>query len=439
MGYADRFRRQRSATIGEVVHSLTHSPYTELGDLYLEDRLGRRRRHPGWVPVVYCALARHLGSYNRLDAELADGLWAQLLTAADDAGLEPAPLSEPFRYHHHAYWRDLIMSDDSARHRLLTRLTEIALEQARRQGLLLPHGPGSITHPHRRRLIYGDGTILRPRFRYRPDNTGARNDPSAATHTRHDGHIWGNNYVLISARGEHPYSRVVLAIGRVPEPGGEAATAIELIQHVHQLAGPGIVGVAYDGAFQGAHHDKIMRTTGLVVINKPHVAVRGDEVVVKRHTLGTYTHTVGRRNQTCSHQLAAVNGRIADIEITEDGTPAVVAWANRHQVKRARRADGTYRFNMVIRLTCRHHNCDWDTWLSPHDDPEHIRLLPPDDIDFDRLYAVRPDAESLNSSFKASLVADRAPSIGWQRQLYDVAGFTILHNATNLHRHTPDR
>jgi hypothetical protein len=79
--------------------------------------------------------------------------------------------------------------------------------------------------------------------------------------------------------------------------------------------------------------------------------------------------------------------------------------------------------------TGRNLNRYWDTWLSPHDDPENIRLLPPEDPDFNHLYGLRPDAESLNATFKATLPTDRAPSIGWKRQLYDTIGFAILHNS----------
>ena len=432
MTTAKRLRKRRAPTTGEVIAAITTGPYMTLGNLLADAAVGRKRHHPGWVPIAYSALARHFGSFSRLDAELADGLWQQLCTAANNAGLKPAPPKEPFRYHLHAYWRQLLISNDVVRNELLNEFTTIAVTQARNHGLLQPDGPGSLTHPDRRRLIYGDGTIVRPRFRHRPDNPTARHDPSAANHQRHDGKIWGNNFVFISAREDRPYGRVLLALDRVPEPGAEAATAIKLIQHVHRIAGPGITAVTYDGAFQGAHHDTIMQTTGLVVINKPHLASRNNDQTgdtVKRRILGTHSHPTDHPDETCSHQLAAINGRIADVELADDGTPTVVSWAKRQQIKRAQRHNGTYRFNLALRFPCRHHNRDWDTWLSPHDDPENIRLLPPEDPDFDHLYGLRPDAESLNATFKATLPTDRAPSIGWKRQLYDTIGFAILHNS----------
>ena len=65
--------------------------------------------------------------------------------------------------------------------------------------------------------------------------------------------------------------------------------------------------------------------------------------------------------------------------------------------------------------------------MRTHDEPEHTRLIPPDDPDFNTLYGRRPDAESLNAEFKRTLIADSASSIGWERQLYDLYGFAVLH------------
>ncbi|MDA8073605.1 MAG: hypothetical protein M0Z82_18865, partial [Actinomycetota bacterium] len=36
---------------------------------------------------------------------------------------------------------------------------------------------------------------------------------------------------------------------------------------------------------------------------------------------------------------------------------------------------------------------------------------------------------SINSQFKRSLLVDRAASVGWERQLFDVLGFAVLQNS----------
>ena len=60
--------RVRHPAIAQVVAALVRSPYVgALGALAEGSRLGRRRKHPAWVPIAYGALARHFKSANRLD------------------------------------------------------------------------------------------------------------------------------------------------------------------------------------------------------------------------------------------------------------------------------------------------------------------------------------------------------------------------------------
>ena len=243
--------RPASATVGEVVAALVGAPYVEeLGTLIEGSRVGRRRKHPGWVPLTYVALARHFHSANHLDAELTDGLWDELRRAASARGLaDPGP--SPYLYAQHAYWRSRAVDDDAVLADLLAGFTTLAIEHARESGLLLARGQGSLTHPSPRRTIYGDGTVVRPIYRQLeakvgdedecpagvPDEPGeprapgeldelqaseqtaldsgdetasagagdeeqeasgpVRVDPSAAVYHRHDGAIYGNNFVIV--------------------------------------------------------------------------------------------------------------------------------------------------------------------------------------------------------------------------------------------------
>src|SRR5690606_6285001 len=224
---------------------------------------------------AYGALARHFRSANHTDAELASGLWPRLRTAATEAGLDD-PGAKPYAFEHYTYQRDRLIKDDERRELLLTEFTAIAVSHARRLGLLKPKGPGSLTYPHPTRTIYGDGTIVRPLYRpprphdyitdphtrkeippYPNTTTGedsphphgyitvpdtstqiprylitttgevptsrpVRHYPSAAVHGRHDGIVNGNDFVLFSPRDEHPGTRVILGIERVPRPNQEA-------------------------------------------------------------------------------------------------------------------------------------------------------------------------------------------------------------------------
>jgi hypothetical protein len=450
--------RPRPQSISELLVSLCGAPYLNVLAEHLEgSAVGRRRKHPSWVPLAYGALVRHFRSHNRLDGELRSGLWDQLQANAVTAGLDdPGP--EPFLYPQLAYWRDQVMRDPQRRDDLLAAFTDAAIHHARQLGLLLPNGPGSLTHPHPSRTIYGDGTVVRPAYR-RPRTTtvtdpdtgqeqiafvhpstgelleqpAGRHDPSAATYHRWDGPIHGNNFVAVHARGDQPGQRVVLGIARVDAPGREADTAIDLIEAICNAAGPGITAAVYDGAFRGIHLDRLMRRCGLVVINKVHAATRNDSgTAARRRPLGNYSHPKNKRG-TCTHSLHIDNGTIIDVALADDGTPVTTATAVRRQIKRFRRADGSYRFSLGVDVPCRHG--DLRLWLSPHStdaDPalaDHLRLLPPDDPDFARLYGLRNDSESFNSQYKRTLLVDRATSVGWERQLFDVLTFAILENS----------
>jgi hypothetical protein len=409
------------------------------------------------VPLAYGALARHFRSHNRLDGELRTGLWDHLRTTAVGAGLDD-PGQRPYLYPQHSYWRDQVILDPERRHDLLSAFTDTALAHARDLGLLLPDGPGSLTHPHPSRTIYGDGTVVRPAYRrpkkvtatdpttgkerrgYLDRHTGelrstptGRYDGSAATYHRWDGPIHGNNFVAVHARGDQPGQRVILGIDRVDAPGREADTATALIERIWAAAGPGITAAVYDGAFRGVHIDRLMRRCGLVVINKLHAATRTDtDSTSRRRPLMVHTHPAGKRS-TCTHMLHIENGTVIDVGLADDGSPVTVATAHRQQVKRTRRADGSYRFSLCVTLPCRHGEIR--LWLSPHatvDDPgrpDHLRLLPPDDDDFAVLYGLRNDSESFNSQYKRTLLVDRATSVGWERQLFDILTFAILENS----------
>jgi hypothetical protein len=130
--------------------------------------------------------------------------------------------------------------------------------------------------------------------------------------------------------------------------------------------------------------------------------------------------------------LHVENGTIIDVALADDGTTVTVGIALRKQVKRARRGDDTYRFNLAVNACPRE---AFTFWFWPHaakagdNTPEHDRLIPPDDPDFKALYGLRNDAESFNSRFKRSLLVDRASSVGWERQLFDVLSYALLQNS----------
>jgi hypothetical protein len=68
-----------------------------------------------------------------------------------------------------------------------------------------------------------------------------------------------------------------------------------------------------------------------------------------------------------------------------------------------------------------------------------LRAIPPGDPDFERLYARRKDAESINRHVEDTLYLGRAHSLGRLRQTADLLGFALMVNSLTLARHRSAR
>jgi hypothetical protein len=66
---------------------------------------------------------------------------------------------------------------------------------------------------------------------------------------------------------------------------------------------------------------------------------------------------------------------------------------------------------------------------------ENVRVIPPTDPDFAKLYARRNDAESINRNLDDTLWLRRAHSVGHDRQLLNLLGYALMVNGLALHRH----
>jgi hypothetical protein len=455
----------------------SHPALYELGQLIPAERpVGRPSHHPGYLLLGYGVLARLFRSGNRVQTELSDPATWQVVreSVAAMAEVRPdlvdrlpgaqAPRWEAFRYA-----RDRYLTDPVILRELQDSFTAAAVEQAHTLGLLDPAGPGSLSHPDRSRVVYGDGTVVRPL--YRPpaakrstdpatgktkvtyydsarnviDKPSRRFDPDAADYHGHTGSVHGQNFVALYARGDHPHQRVVLAVDRVDRPGLEADTAVAAIKRLHAVAGSGIQAIVYDGAMRGVHIDELMTSHGLLVINKVHASAktavrRGKKDPAPRwYALGTWEHEIPEGS--CTHQLAAVDGAVSEIGLDETGKPVVIGRLERRQVKRPRRTSGRYHFNVAYEVPCSR-GPFFQAWITPHglsNDSGHqtadaVRVIAEGEPHFERLYGLRNDAESFNSQLKRSLLVDRAMSLGGRRQLLDVLCYSLLHNATNAYR-----
>ena len=418
---------------------LIHDLAADLGGL-----THRNRRHPVALHLAFGAMSRLYRSGNRLDAELASRAeWDSVIerynkgAALHPDGVEINPASPVLLADTYRHVRDHLATEEHLEV-LLRSFTEHSVGIAHDIGLLLDDGRGSRTRPHPSRTIYGDGTVVRPLY---GRSASGRQDPDAEEHMRHDGQAYGNDLVMIAARGAQPHARVILAVGRVHERGHEADTAVELIRRVHAVAGNGIQAAVYDGAFRGVHHDTLMTELGVVVVNKVHAASRAENTRTHRQVpLGQWEHAIGRR--ICRHTLVVSNGAVHDSTLDDGGGVVLSEPLARAQVRRyPRRGEPGWRFSLGVRVPCT--RSSFVAWISPHRQPgdrghgrpDQLRLLPEADPYFQSLYGLRNDSESINSSYKRTLIGDRAAARGWRRQVLDLISWGILTNSLAWHLH----
>lgn len=434
----------------EACEAVLSWPYLhDLAHALEAQRVGRPRQHPLALHLAWGALARVHGSGNRLDVETTNrATWRRYIDIYNRAA-RAHPHGQPvdrwcerLTSHTYRHTRDLLCADENLA-TLRDWFTVCSVEQAQALGLIIPSAGGSLNRPSPLRVVYGDGTVVRPMYKNREAN-GRRIDPNADEHTRHDGTIIGNNIVFAAARGPEHNRRIILAVTRVGDPGAEAATALEVISNVITVAGGGVQAVVYDGALRGTHHHTLMDRHGVVVINKVHPATRTDtERTYRTVPLGTWTHRAGNRD--CEHHLVAHHGDVHDAVTTDDGTLTLSPPLTRTQIRRHPRADGTWRMNLGVSVPCRHGT--FIAWINPHPPPgdrnagrtDQLRLIPESTTEFDSLYGLRNDAEAINSEFKRTLVVDRAPALGWRRQLLAAISWAIHNNARAAWLHQTHR
>jgi hypothetical protein len=456
----------------------------ELGALIPKGNItGRPIKYPGYLLIAFGMLARHYRSGSRAHSELGqEFIWSHLVKQAwanreaigDELWSEPN--KEAVSWPAWRYARDTFLTSDAALAQMGEILHRLAVADAQSIGLLIARGAGSRAHPDRTRVIYGDGTVIKPIYkpptaifvpagpedldadeqgmvlRYPDPSTGElmrkpnkRYDPDGITHHGHTGPVHGTNMVSFYARGRSANQRIILGLDTVPAPGQEAATAVELAKRIAKVSGDGAMAIVYDGALRGVHIEELMSRTGMMVMNKVHASAYG--VVdakgkkVRTQLIDVYSHET--KVGPCRHQVAVIDGAITELVTTDSGQVVPLHRLQRVQVKRSERSSGLFHFNISYRVPC---SADpsggFLIWISPHatkegdnSRPDKMRFIPEGDPDFNYLYGIRSDSESANSLLKRNFIAERSPSLGRRRLMVDATCFSLLHNALTLHRH----
>jgi hypothetical protein len=306
-------------------------------------------------------------------------------------------------------------------------------------------------------MLHADGKVLAPLFKGRVGETRTdprsgqvlqvRHEPDAGLHFEGDGEAaWGTKFVIVATRSE--VGRVILDIERVPDPGGEAQIAMDCFRRLASHVS-GALGVIYDTALRGTHHQRLLRELGLLCVNR--VTAAQNRAGVREGWHGTRVektvHVEDRKvvlvdGGTRTVRLFSRGGAIGIVEFTEAGEGSFVA-LRRKRIHRNRAKNGLYAWyqDYVLpaaygagTITVRLHGNEEDTHRG-FNRTENVRAIPASDPDFPGLYARRNDSESLNRALDDTLFLGRVHSVGHARQQVEVLGWALLVNSLTLARH----
>jgi hypothetical protein len=228
-------RRARSTglTTIEQVRAVFQLPALyQLGALVERRPVGRPADFPPYLLLGYGVLARVFRSGARVEIELAQpATWSvivdtvqQMRRQRPDLEIAAPPRRAP-AWDAYRYARNRRFTAEGVLEELCEEFTELAVAQAQEAGLLRPDGPGSLCHPDRGRVVYGDGTVVSPMYRppaakrvkdddgvtrtvyldaagHRIDAPRKRYDPDSAEHHGHTGPVHGQNFVGLYVRGD---------------------------------------------------------------------------------------------------------------------------------------------------------------------------------------------------------------------------------------------
>lgn len=434
----------------------------ELGQLVPDEAVcGRPRMFPGYMYFLYNALVSVYTSSRRAEAELScESNWLYICSEVQrrfpmDPSMWLDP-NQPMKRYHYSYLRNRYLVDEKVLAKQLDGYRTTAATHAKELGMCDPDGAGSLTHPSLDRVLYADGKVVTPLYKAKPGtprvdrSTGEilgelRSDPDAHLHITGSGEsAYGNKFVLVNARLPAPHARIILDVSSVPDPGGEAAVAVESLRYVAPLL-PGAQGVLYDGAFRGVHNQVLLAELGLLPIVPVTARAGGKRLRKPREERVTRIEAQVVRTPAGveSMQLYARMGAIGLGELDETGE-VVFRRLERVGVKRRlNKGGGLYRFYVEYRLPADKGggivrvriDTTTEDGVRKLNRSEHVRGIPTDDPDWFRLYPRRSDAESINRALDDTLWLRRAHSKGRHRQLFELMGFALMTNALAVYRH----
>jgi hypothetical protein len=414
---------------------------------------GRPRHYPTWVFALFVAMITIHTSARKAATEMTD-YWREIQQAAR-ARYPDDPTKwardEPVHRRHWQYMKFLIKKDPAALEAILDAFESTAAQLAAEAGVCDPADVGSLSRPGLARIIVGDGKVITPLYKAKKGmrrvdrETGEilgdkKYDPDAKMHTTGGGHpVYGNKFVILASRHEGWHSRWIHGLDHVPTAGGEAKVAMAALERTAPKL-PGAQAVLYDGAMRGKHHRQTLRRLGVQMISPP-AAARAETKEGPRESKTTFIETVPHPDDPDRLlSIYAVDGALGVTDYDADGEPHFTPLRRLKTYKR-RNADGTWRWYCDYALpaslgggkvTIRMDTTDEDLARGVNRS-ENLRIVPPADPDYDRIYPLRSDIEACNRQLDDTLWLRRAHSVGAPAQLLDLVGYALVYNSVALY------
>jgi hypothetical protein len=420
---------------------------------------GRPRSHPTWALVVFGSAISIFGSAAEAARNLKDpDMWAIVVRCAGPLVPTDAvvPPRGPERYQWEYFLRHRLRDQQAP---LLKGFSEGAARRASEVGLADP-GTGSINRIYGTNAVIMDGKVftspIGTREASRVDRkTGeilpVRRDHGIGQH--YEGGdvkkpVWGHKFALACIRSPFAGHRVILGIQYVPDGDGhgENGAFVDLALDIAARL-PGVSAFITDGALRGNQINEIQQGTGAIHVSIPrrHDGQHGGIKIGDTHYAARRLPASKSRDTklgTCNHDLWAAGGTIVERHVTADGTDHWVP-LRRGGRKRQELPGGTWNILVEYRLPCP----DTDKvhrWHEPltsvgTDGPakfiraEYLRGISADDPDFDRVYGMRSDVESLNAQLEHAFHKQRIPALGTANKTMILMFAAMTQNAWARH------
>ncbi len=388
--------------------------------------------------MVFGAASVLWGSDRRAEVELADQ-WPIRRPVFDKAGIRTsvdAPNAAAWQYYRDTYLTEDVVAD------LKEVLRDLWVGQARKMGLFPTQSEHDWMEPDHLHTVYADGTWFAPasRTNIRGQKSKAKTgEPRVSEGNSIGGKLDGYCSVWMLARRPEPRMRMILDFAGAPA-GGEMPVALDSLEALRSRVGDGLRQFVYDGALRG--HDQVTRIVemGVLPIGKPDAVDSFADWDVRGKPLRSKILNFDFDFSGCVHRLAADYGMLwhleHDGELWRYGKRAVV-----ESVERRKRPDGSYTFDVDLRLRC---NSSWHELRVDLTEPlvvdggrrsvrlaAHVKAHPMADIErFASAYGIRNDAESGFARFKNYLgIGSRAGSFTRLAHDIDLLLLALTSNA----------